>query len=66
MSVSPQEMKGKGNGNKERELNALGGHFNRVKWVCNLLLTGFPERSRLQVFGAPYKRKLQKTFGPEG
>lgn len=53
-------------GTKQESWMPWGGHFNRVKWVCDLLLTGFPERSRLQVFGAPYKRKLQKTFGPEG
>lgn len=30
-----------------------------------LLLTNSPERLKLQVFGAPYKKRPQKTFGPE-
>lgn len=43
--------------------NVLGTHG--VTWTCHWLLTGFPEKSGLQVFGAPYKRRPQKTFGPE-
>ena len=45
--------------------NVSGGYFYGVTRARNWLLTDFPERSGLQLFGAPYKRRPQKTFGPE-